>query len=293
MIDDEEHALRPKDENIPKFYSQVRWAPCSLGRACSFVMVPFVFAMMALTYVPYVAHFAIGTAKGTLLLIVFHLLLILTLVSYFQTVFTDPGTVPLEWHNKVAGRLKPAYKKCRHTNLYRPLRSQYCTITRRVVLNFDHFCPWVANAVGFHNRKFFVLFCFYGTITCAFSAATLGPSALSFDTDANATAKPLYRALALLAVIMDISFTIALMLFSLVHFYLAAKNLSSLEDSKVSMRYDCGWYVNMTTVFGKDSRFWLLPSHFSQLEGDGVYWRLRDGSWDGQPYKELESEESV
>merc|ERR1719247_598716 len=53
------------------------------------------------------------------------------------------------------------YRMCKRSKMYRPLRSHFCSITQRPVLNMDHFCPWVVNTVGFYNRKFFLLFLFY------------------------------------------------------------------------------------------------------------------------------------
>jgi hypothetical protein len=200
--------------------------------------------------------------------------------------FTDPGSVPQAWHTEVSTVSNPPYKKCRHTQLYRPLRSHYCNITRRPVLNLDHFCPWVANAVGFRNRKFFILFCFYGMLTCAFAAVSLGPSAFSARQDTSSNGDATNRALALMAFIMDATFSIALSLFTFGHCYMAAKNTTSLEDSSESKRYDLGWKENLKTVFGQDPRFWLLPWHKSQLLGDGVHWKLQDGSWIGFPTSE-------
>ena len=64
---------------------------------------------------------------------------------------------------------------CRRSNLFRPLRSHYCSVTRRVVLNMDHFCPWVINTVGFYNRKFFVLFLMYTLLATSWVLATSLP----------------------------------------------------------------------------------------------------------------------
>lgn len=50
-------------------------------------------------------------------------------------------------------------RKCR--NNYKPPRAHHDSVTGRCISKFDHFCPWVGNAVGALNHKFFVLFIFY------------------------------------------------------------------------------------------------------------------------------------
>lgn len=43
-------------------------------------------------------------------------------------------------------------------HIARPHRSKYCRVTRKCVLLFDHFCPFVNNTVGLYNYKYFYLF---------------------------------------------------------------------------------------------------------------------------------------
>lgn len=54
---------------------------------------------------------------------------------------------------------------CNYTNQPKPPRSHYDHITKVLVLNMDHFCPWMFNTVGYFNYRYFcnfLLFVFWG-----------------------------------------------------------------------------------------------------------------------------------
>jgi palmitoyltransferase len=38
---------------------------------------------------------------------------------------------------------------CRNTGMLKPPRAHYDHVTKRLVLNMDHYCPWMANTVGY------------------------------------------------------------------------------------------------------------------------------------------------
>lgn len=72
-----------------------------------------------------------------------------------------------------AGR-KKGVRRCRKCrNNYKPPRAHHDSVTGRCVSKFDHFCPWVGNAVGAMNHKFFVLFIFYTFLCSAISLALI------------------------------------------------------------------------------------------------------------------------
>ena len=47
---------------------------------------------------------------------------------------------------------------CVTCRIVRPLRAKHCSVTNRCVEAFDHYCPWVGNAIGRGNRHLFLTF---------------------------------------------------------------------------------------------------------------------------------------
>jgi ankyrin repeat protein len=45
---------------------------------------------------------------------------------------------------------------CVSCRIVRPLRAKHCSVTDRCIELFDHFCPWVGNAIGKGNRHYFL-----------------------------------------------------------------------------------------------------------------------------------------
>ncbi|GMH96288.1 hypothetical protein TrVE_jg3709 [Triparma verrucosa] len=58
--------------------------------------------------------------------------------------------------------LKPTeWSFCMKSNQPKPPRSHYDHVTKSLVLNMDHFCPWMANCVGYFNYRYFLNFLIY------------------------------------------------------------------------------------------------------------------------------------
>ncbi len=47
---------------------------------------------------------------------------------------------------------------CVSCRIVRPLRAKHCAVTDRCIEVFDHYCPWVGNAIGKRNRHTFLVF---------------------------------------------------------------------------------------------------------------------------------------
>ncbi|KAG9508693.1 Histone-lysine N-methyltransferase NSD2, partial [Fragariocoptes setiger] len=146
-----------------------------------------------------------------LYLLVFHGFFILSIWSYYQTIFSEIAIVtakfylspeateqmsraPTEQHRDailafvVRNNNLPvtcrtysgSYRYCDRCNLIKPDRAHHCSICRICVLKMDHHCPWINNCVSFNNYKFFVLFLGYTILLCVFTAATTFPYFMRF-----------------------------------------------------------------------------------------------------------------
>lgn len=97
------------------------------------------------------------------------------LLSWAFCCLSDPGYAdeksPMdvycyEWDGFVHTR-----KVCAGTDrLLRPARSSFCRYSNRMVLRFDHFCPWIKNAVGENNYRYFLFFLMMHWFTLGYAA---------------------------------------------------------------------------------------------------------------------------
>ena len=62
---------------------------------------------------------------------------------------------------------------CRYSHQPKPPRSHYDHVTKSLILNMDHYCPWMFNCIGYFNYRYFFNFLwfvivalFYGAIIC-------------------------------------------------------------------------------------------------------------------------------
>lgn len=124
----------------------------------------------------------------------------MALASLFMAWSTNPGAVPLgarplpvlqstsdeeneendlaplktaeeSRSSKARGRGIRRCQKC--SGNYKPPRAHHDSVTGRCIVKMDHFCPWVGNAVGALNHKFFFLFILYTLCTSFISLILL------------------------------------------------------------------------------------------------------------------------
>jgi len=62
---------------------------------------------------------------------------------------------------------------CRYSHQPKPPRSHYDHVTKSLILNMDHYCPWMFNCIGYFNYRYFfnflwfvVVALFYGAVIC-------------------------------------------------------------------------------------------------------------------------------
>lgn len=112
--------------------------------------------------------------------IVFNAIFIITNVSFYKAIFTDPGYVTDDFYAKLREQeynisiiqeeemISPIseYHSCKQCNKPKPPRSHHCKHCRKCVRKMDHHCPVINNCVGWGNYKYFILLLFWADIMC-------------------------------------------------------------------------------------------------------------------------------
>ena len=76
-------------------------------------------------------------------------------------------------NNEMKKKLEKDYylklSRCINCFAIRPINSHHCTICHKCFIEQDHHCPWVNNCIGLFNKKYFILFLFYGSVESLYS----------------------------------------------------------------------------------------------------------------------------
>ncbi len=276
----EAHMLTLSDITTPEpIYRRTspQCAPCGLGRCGASIGAVLVPGLVGLTLIPFVFKHPYLPAPWAIVdVAVFLVLVALLLTAWLHTVFVDPGTTPLEWHQLIArspASVQERYRLCPKTNMYRPPRSHFDSITRRVVLNMDHFCPWVCNTVGYFNRKFFILFLFYTVLTTAYAVVST-----YFWHDLNLEAAKEENGMLAMSLVLNCTLCVTVTGFGAFHVKMAFTNETTIEPGRGCLagrsQYNVGWRKNWESVMGENPWLWLLPVYGGGPSGDGVHWPI-------------------
>ncbi|XP_068596272.1 palmitoyltransferase ZDHHC2 [Brachionichthys hirsutus] len=174
-------------------------------RVLYWIPVLFIVLLVAWSYYAYVLQLCVESIEDTgekvVYLLVYHVVFIMFVWAYWQTIFTKPRNPLKEFHlpctdkelleredrgesqqEILRRRAKglPIYTRtnsgairfCDRCQLLKPDRCHHCSVCDKCVLKMDHHCPWVNNCVGFSNYKFFMLFLAYSLLYCLFITAT-------------------------------------------------------------------------------------------------------------------------
>lgn len=168
------------------------------------------------------------------------------------------------------------HRFCVHCNVFKPDRTHHCSTCRECVLQMDHHCPFTGNScIGLFNRKFFVLFLYYATLSCIL-VATLTPRAILhrlIELDSRPTTATLaWIVMVMMGYILCTLHALALAPFSAFHTYLVLKNRTTIENQEVRppihtdvlRRSDRGWLNNWKATFGPRPLLWFVPVAFGR-----------------------------
>lgn len=242
------------------------------------------YAVVLCNYFPALINGGLDSLVALAVLLLFHVLLVMLLWSYFSVVFTDPGGVPPNWKpvvdeengeadllagsefSQLAGEpTNLGVRYCRKCNQLKPPRCHHCSVCGRCVLKMDHHCVWVVNCVGALNYKYFLLFLFYTFLETTLVTLSLLPHFIMFFSDEEIPGSPSSLATTFLAFVLNLAFALSVFGFLIMHISLVAGNTTTIEayEKKTTpkWRFDLGRKKNFEQVFGMDKHYWFIPTY--------------------------------
>eukprot|EP00172_Hildenbrandia_rubra_P001331 Plantae.Rhodophyta-Hildenbrandia_rubra.ctg18715.p1 GENE.Plantae.Rhodophyta-Hildenbrandia_rubra.ctg18715~~Plantae.Rhodophyta-Hildenbrandia_rubra.ctg18715.p1 ORF type:complete len:529 (-),score=62.87 Plantae.Rhodophyta-Hildenbrandia_rubra.ctg18715:19-1605(-) len=133
------------------------------------IFVWFFYLCFAISYYLLITRIALFSPPPQYIMMLFHLFLILLIASSVLCTYVDPGYVKCGTVKSFREYLDHAISNGRDDKLSpaaycysclapRPPRSKHCRPLDRCVMRFDHWCPWMNNAIGANNHRALMIF---------------------------------------------------------------------------------------------------------------------------------------
>jgi len=246
-----------------------------------------------------------------------HVSFILLCTSYYKTMKTSPGKVDKGWtpsdmsveelrmikdsdqnfNIKKQDYIDIDYfyqpKWCKVCENWKPPRSHHCKDINVCVLKLDHYCPWVYNAVGYRNHKFFILFLFYASAALTYFLICCITRVI-YDVTYRQRGKMVFTipevVLFLIQLVLTLPVTIGIISLFCYQISCLVSNTTNIETfvlkrykrgaKKYGINYkwfyDFGTLHNVRQVMGPSVKEWflpILPEHVKN--GSGMEWKTR------------------
>ncbi|KAF4701729.1 Palmitoyltransferase zdhhc15, partial [Perkinsus olseni] len=277
------------------------------GRPLAMVLpIIFVCNIIMLLYIIYVFCVMplLGVSLSSFSSIGFHLCSLLAMVSYYKAVVIDPGKIPEDlWSAPSPAGAPPPHlyerkgkdgsiRYCNKEHKFKPDRAHFCSPMGRNVLRMDHYCPWLANSVGFYNHKYFFLFLLYVVIACNTVTCQIIHALVHLASAGGYAAQPGQLLFLLEGLSISALLSTIVTPFFAFHTWLISTNVTTVEYcekrrdvgggsgpeglsknivSRMPDRspYDVGLIKNWQSVMGRNFLTWLLPTGPRGI-GDGL-----------------------
>ncbi|KAL8610699.1 hypothetical protein ACOMHN_047268 [Nucella lapillus] len=83
--------------------------------------------------------------------------------------YSAHSRVRADWIPRILAEAEEV-RVCRSCNLPTPPRARHCPLCDACVLKRDHHCFFRGCSVGFHNQRYFLMFCLYGSLGSLYSS---------------------------------------------------------------------------------------------------------------------------
>jgi hypothetical protein len=193
----------------------------------------------------------VGPQSSAVLNVLYVTATVLMLWSYFRAMRSRPVNRPGGSH---AGD-SSVTRYCERCDADKAAHVHHCSVCKRCVYRMDHHCPWTGNCVAWSNKKFFLLFLLYTSLSCLLFNCMETP--LVWD--------PTFRHHeALLKCAWALSLGVGLLLagYLCFHLWLLREGKTTLEflAGRTGELAGCSFSHNVAVYFGRDAWSWWLPT---------------------------------